>query len=215
MLKDHYSILQIPPHATLQEIKQAYRRLAMMYHPDKTKNDPHAGAKYQEIREAYDVLSNAGRKEAYLQERWYDQSIGRKRKADAITPVSILKFSLELERYVSSLDVHRMNKEGLYNHIDELLSSDTIEKLNRYDEAATTQQIINTILMAMKPLPLNFAIRLSNKLEKLANHDQISLQRIKRSLKQHQKSFLWKRYQVFLIILITVLICLLIFLTSK
>ncbi|TMI81528.1 MAG: J domain-containing protein [Bacteroidetes bacterium] len=215
MLKDYYNILQIPPHASLLEIKQAHRRLAMIYHPDKTKDDPYADTKYEEIREAYEVLSNQGRKEAYLQERWYDQSIGQKRKVGATTPVSILRLSLELEKYVSSLDVHRMNKEGLYNYINELLSSDTVENLNRYDETAITQQIINTILMAMKPLQLNFAIALSNKLEKLANHDEISLQRITSSLRQHQKSFLWKRYQFFLIIVITVLICLLIFLTSK
>jgi curved DNA-binding protein CbpA len=215
MLKDHYNILQIPPHATLQEVKQAYRRLAMMYHPDKTKNDPYTDAKYEEIREAYEVLSNPGKKEAYLQERWYDQSIGKKRKAEATTPVSILKLSLELEKYVSSLDVHRMNKEGLYKHINELLSSDTIAKLNRYNETAISQQIINTILMAMKPLSLNFAITLSTKLEQLANHDETSLQRIKSSLRQHKKSFLWKRYQVYLIIVISVLICLLIFFTTK
>jgi curved DNA-binding protein CbpA len=215
MLKDYYEILQVPSHATFQEIKQAYRRLAMIYHPDKTKGDPYAGAKYEEIREAYEVLSNPAKREAYLQERWYDQSIGRKRKAEAITPVSILKLSLELERYVSSLDVNRMNKQGLYEYINELLSSDTMEKLNSYNETAITQQIINTILMAMKPLPLNFAITLSIKLEKLANHDETSLQRIKSSLRQHQKRFLWKRYQVFLIIVITALICLLIFFTSK
>jgi len=215
MLKDYYNILQIPPHATLQEIKQAYRRLAMLYHPDKTRNDPYAGAKYDQIREAYEVLSSPRKKEAYLEERWYDQSIGRKRKVDAITPVSVLKLSLELEKYVSTLDVHRMNKEGLYDHINELLSNDTIEQLHHYNETAITQQIINTILMAMKPLPLNFAITLSTKLEKLANHDETSLQRIKSSLRQHEKSFLWKKYQVFLIIVITVLICLLIFLTSK
>lgn len=215
MLKDHYNILQIPPHATLQEVKQAYRRLAMMYHPDKTKNDPYADAKYEEVREAYEVLSNPGRKEAYLQERWYDQSIGNKRKAEPITPVSILKLSLELEKYVSSLDVNRMNKEGLYNHISELLSSDTIDKLNRYNEAAITQQIINTILMAMKPLPLNFAITLSTKLEQLANHDETSLQRINSSLREHRKNFFWKRYQVFLIVVISILICLLIFFTTK
>src|SRR5262245_58845345 len=215
MLKDYYDILQVPPHATLHEIKQAYRRLAMQYHPDKTKNEPYAAAKYEEIREAYDVLSNRDKKEAYLQERWFDQSIGRKRKIEVITPVSVLKLSLELEKYVSSLDVYRMNKEGLYDHIDELLSSDTIEKLNRYNETTIIQQIINTILMAMKPLPLNFAITLSTKLEKLANHDEISLQRIKSSLRQHQKRFFWKKYQVILIIVITVLICLLIFFTSK
>lgn len=215
MLTDYYDILQVPPHATPQEIKQAYRRLAMLYHPDKTKNDPYAEVKYAEIREAYEVLSNPAKKEAYLQERWYDQSIGRKRKAEAITPVSILKLSLELEKYVSSLDVHRMNKEGLYDYINELLSPHTIEKLNQYNETAITKQIINTILIAMKPLPLNFAITLSTKLEKLANNDETSLERIKNSLRQHRKSFLWKRYKVVLIIVITALICLLIFFTSK
>ena len=215
MLKDYYDILEVAPHATLQEIKQAYRRLAMMYHPDKTKNDPYTAAKYEEIREAYEVLSNPTKKEAYLQGRWYDQSIGRKRKAEAITPVSILKLSLELEKYVSSLDVHRMNKEGLYDYINELLSSDTIEKLNSYNETPITRQIINTTLIAMKPLPLNFATTLSAKLEKLANHDETSVQRIKGSLRQHQKNSLWKRYQVVLIIVVTVLICLLIFFTSK
>ena len=81
MLKDYYNILQIPPHASLLEIKQAHRRLAMIYHPDKTKDDPYADTKYEEIREAYEVLSNQGRKEAYLQERWYDQVLVRKEKS--------------------------------------------------------------------------------------------------------------------------------------
>lgn len=215
MLKDYYEILQIPPHATIKEIKQAYRRLAMIYHPDKTKNDPYADATYKQIREAYEVLTNPGRKEAYLQERWYDQTIGKKRKAEAVTPVSILRLCLELEKYVSSLDVHRMNKEGLFNHISELISDDTIATLNRFNDATINQQIINTILMAMKPLSLNFVITLSARLEKLAGNNETSLQRIRSSLRQHQKSFFWNRYQAVVVIIISLLLCLLIYFTSR
>ena len=123
MLKDYYQILQIEPHSTLAEIKQAFRRLAMIYHPDKNPNDKYAEVQFNEIKEAYEVLTNPVRKENYLQQRWYNQSIGKRRTAETITPVSILKLVLELEQYVSRLDVHRMNKEGLSNYIDELLST--------------------------------------------------------------------------------------------
>ncbi|HET9824003.1 MAG TPA: DnaJ domain-containing protein [Chitinophagaceae bacterium] len=214
MLKDYYDILQIGPDASLPEIKQAYRRLAMIYHPDKTKSDVY-GDKYKDIREAYEVLTNPVRKDAYLQKRWYDKSIGQKRKAETVTPVSILRLSLELERYVSSLDVHRMNKEGLYNHISELISDETIATLNRFDEPAINHQIINTILIAMRPLPLNFVITLSTRLEKLARNKEPSLLQIKSSLRQYRKRFLWNKYKTVVILIITLLLCLLIYFTSE
>src|SRR5689334_23251077 len=113
MVKDYYQILQIEPRATLVEIKQAFRRLALIYHPDKNPNDKYAEVQFKEIKEAYEVLTNPVRKENYLQERWYNQSIGKKRSAEIINPVSILKLVLELEQYVSRLDVYRLNKDEI------------------------------------------------------------------------------------------------------
>jgi curved DNA-binding protein CbpA len=215
LLKDYYNILQIPPHATLPEIKQAYRRLAMIYHPDKNRNDPYSNAQFSEIKEAYEVLTNPVKKETWLQERWYNQSIGKKRAGEAITPVSILKLSLELEKYVSLLDVHRMNKGGLARHIGELLSADTIDKLKEFDETGLNRQIISTILTAMKSLPLKFIKPLSGALVTLANNDEIALQRINHFLIQQKKIFLWEKYKGLVIILLTLLICLLIYVTTK
>jgi molecular chaperone DnaJ len=203
LLKDYYNILQLPPQATLPEIKQAYRRLAMIYHPDKNKNDPYADARFTEIKEAYEVLTSPVKKETWLQERWYNQSIGKKRTGEAITPVSILKLSLELEKYVSKLDVNRMNKEGLADYIHELFSTDTIEKLKQFNEPDINRQIITTVLTAMKPLPLKFARQLSNRFEALAGYDEIALQRIKDFLEQQRKSFLWDKYTAFVIIILT------------
>ena len=215
MLKDYYNTLQIPPHATLPEIKQAFRRLAMLYHPDKNINDPYAEVKFNEVREAYEVLTNPVKKESYLQDRWYNQSIGKKRTTGAVTPVSILKLTLELDQYVSKLDVHRMNKEGLSNYILELISTETIEKLKQFNEEGINRQIITTILKAMKPLPLKFVKPLLKRLEILSGDDQEGMQRINFFLSAQKKSFLWNKYKIVVVLLFTILICLLIYLTSK
>jgi curved DNA-binding protein CbpA len=214
MLKDYYQILQIEPHSTLAEIKQAFRRLAMIYHPDKNPNDKYAEVQFNEIKEAYEILTNPVRKETYLQQRWYNQSIGKRRTAEAVTPVSILKLVLELEQYVSRLDVHRMNKEGLSDYIDQLLSTGTIEILKQFNEPEINRQIITSTLSAMRSLPMKFLGKVPGRLEILAD-DQTSLLRIKSFLKNRKKVFLWDRYKVAVIILFTVVICLVIYFTSR
>jgi len=63
--KDYYKILGIDKDASQQEIKRAYRDLAITYHPDRNPSDPSALAKIQEINEAYAVLSNLQKKRDY------------------------------------------------------------------------------------------------------------------------------------------------------
>jgi DnaJ family protein B protein 4 len=53
----------VPLTATVPEIKQAYRKLVMIYHPDKNNDDPYALARFNEVKEAYEVLMNPGKKE--------------------------------------------------------------------------------------------------------------------------------------------------------
>ncbi|HVS71492.1 MAG TPA: DnaJ C-terminal domain-containing protein [Phycisphaerae bacterium] len=65
--RDYYEILGIAKNATADEIKKAYRKLARKYHPDVNKNDSSAEAKFKEVQEAYDVLSDAKKREAYDQ----------------------------------------------------------------------------------------------------------------------------------------------------
>jgi len=100
-LKDYYTILELSPSASLDEIKKAYRRLALIHHPDKKGNDPYAAAQFSEIKEAYETLTHPAKKDLYLQQRWYAQSIGQRKKQEIITPVSVLKQLIELERYTA------------------------------------------------------------------------------------------------------------------
>jgi len=63
-MKDYYKILGVSPHASEAEIKRAYRKLAIQYHPDKNP-DPVAETLFKEINEAYDVLGDREKKSAY------------------------------------------------------------------------------------------------------------------------------------------------------
>ena len=58
MGKDYYNILQITRSAKDAEIKQAYRKIALNFHPIKNPGDRHAADKFKESSEAYDVLSH-------------------------------------------------------------------------------------------------------------------------------------------------------------
>ncbi|MCK5850904.1 MAG: molecular chaperone DnaJ [Kiritimatiellae bacterium] len=65
--KDYYELLGVNRQATDGEIKKAYRKRAMKYHPDKNSGDKVAEAKFKEISEAYEVLSDAGKRQQYDQ----------------------------------------------------------------------------------------------------------------------------------------------------
>jgi molecular chaperone DnaJ len=67
MAKDFYAILGVPRSATEADIKQAYRRLSRELHPDKHKGDKEKEARFKEVNEAYDVLSNPKKRQSYDQ----------------------------------------------------------------------------------------------------------------------------------------------------
>ena len=65
--RDYYEVLGVSKSADATEIKKAYRKLALKYHPDKNPGDKEAEEKFKEAAEAYDVLSNEEKKRRYDQ----------------------------------------------------------------------------------------------------------------------------------------------------
>ncbi|WP_143304742.1 DnaJ C-terminal domain-containing protein [Chitinophaga vietnamensis] len=80
-VKDYYKVLGVDKTATAEQIKKAYRKLAVKYHPDKNPGDKAAEDKFKDINEAYEVLSDAEKRKKYDQfgenYKYYEQHGGR------------------------------------------------------------------------------------------------------------------------------------------
>src|SRR5438874_6783913 len=63
--RDYYEILGVAREADAEEIKRAYRKLAMQYHPDRTMGDPEGEQKFKEAAEAYEVLRDPEKRRRY------------------------------------------------------------------------------------------------------------------------------------------------------
>jgi curved DNA-binding protein CbpA len=186
----------------------------MNLHPDKTGSDPYAKEKFQAIKEAYEVLTHPRRRNAYLQERWYEQSRGRKMSARIVTPETILQQALELERYTRTLDAHRMDRQGLTDYLLELLNSETLEKLAAFNDHAANQQIIRTMLRCTHLLNRRQETKVLDRLRQIPSGpgDENGVDEYeRRSVAQHQ----WDRWKPWLVIAAVIVMCALIYFASK
>ena len=69
-MKDYYYFLGIKPNASSEDIKKAYRKLSLKYHPDKNENDEFFTDRFREIKEAYEPLMKK------ISKKFYDQQFG-------------------------------------------------------------------------------------------------------------------------------------------
>jgi molecular chaperone DnaJ len=72
--RDFYEILGVSKSASADEIKKAYRKVAMQFHPDRNPGDKQAEEKFKEAAEAYEILSDADKKAKY--DRFGHQAFG-------------------------------------------------------------------------------------------------------------------------------------------
>ncbi|MEM9896981.1 MAG: DnaJ domain-containing protein, partial [Bacteroidota bacterium] len=72
--RDYYDVLGVSKSASKDEMKKAYRKIAIKYHPDKNPDDKEAEEKFKEAAEAYEVLSNDEKRQQY--DRFGHQGVG-------------------------------------------------------------------------------------------------------------------------------------------
>ena len=119
MAKDYYKILNITEFSTSEEIKNAYRQLARKWHPDVAGNTPDVLAKFKEINEAYEILSNNLKKADYdSARRFYNYA---KQDSEAKQRANNVKESYQTKHNNTS-EEHKKDKKGFAFHWEEFIT---------------------------------------------------------------------------------------------
>ena len=207
----------MPPSATPQDVKKAYRQLALKYHPDRNPENQEAESSFKEVQEAYEVLSHPEKRSAYNQRRWYRHHTARATATEeVITPVLLYKKSLKLHQYIRTLDTAFLNRKALYQYIhDYLLGEKFMQVLQETNEASINQQIIAELLQVSKILPYEKAKSICARLQLMAGKDAHASAMIDAFVKQRKVYNYWEKYQQLVILLITLAMCWLIYVVSK
>ena len=215
-MKDYYTILECSPSSTRDEIKRNFRRLAQQYHPDKNAGDAYATARFHDIREAYETLTQPAKKNAWLQERWLQQvmntAIG---ETEPLTPYLILDKVLKTEKYIATSDSFRMDYLRMATVLEELISTENRNCLLTFNELEVNRTIVRRLISTAKPFPLHFLGKFIHYLEQFTAGDLESYQCVQQFKKQLRLKHNWEIIKIPLILLFTLIICLIIYSVGK
>lgn len=206
--KNYYKILNIDYTASLADIKSAYRKLALLYHPDKTNNEL-LKAKFVDIKEAYEVLRDPVKRKNYS--LTFDNF--NYKKEEQLTPYQLVQKVRDLQTKIAKIDPYRMDLDRLEFNITELLSERNIETLNRTEDRDIVQQFIEELLNAATPLSPKQLKPIADHLTPLA--DELTKERIQQLLHSHNRNSLWEANKIIFAIAIGIFLCLLIYFLGK
>lgn len=207
IVKDYYKTLELTPVASLQEIKKAFRRLAVKYHPDKNNGDHLAAARFVEIQEAYEVLSDPQKREEYNYNRWYTRKTGTGYTEQPLTPEELLASTEKLKDAIASMNFFQVDFHSLSSHIRQLLNETNIAILHQYKIINTNRRIIKNLLQAATPLPLKEHLPVHESLMQLANDDEEMKQLLQQALRSKTQRHQWDRYKWIVVVLIIAFVC--------
>ncbi|WP_127130146.1 J domain-containing protein [Pseudoflavitalea rhizosphaerae] len=207
IVKDYYKVLEVTPVASLQEIRKSFRRLAIKYHPDKNDGDHLAAARFIEIQEAWEVLSDPQKREEYNYNRWYTRRTGAGYTEQSLTPEEILASSDKVKNTIASMNFFQVDFHSLSNHIRQLLNETNLNILRQFNRINTNHQIIKNLLQAAAPLPLKEHQPVHISLMQLAGDDEEMKQLLQQALRAKKQRDQWDRYKWLVVILIIAFIC--------
>ncbi len=213
-LKDHYRILEVAPRATLQEIKQAYRRLAHQYHPDKNQST-FASARFQELQEAYNILSHADKRRKYDEERWLSGMGNRATDQRIVTAEWILQEATKLKDHVAAADTYRMSKSALYDYVQLLLSDPHMAILQQQGDKKLNTELVDEILHATASLKTPYTQQIAIRLVQLAGSNDTLAQYINDITDSRLKAEQRDNMMPYIAVAITVFLCLLMYLYGR
>lgn len=214
LLKDYYKILELKPGAPVADIKKSFRRLALLYHPDKNFGSKVYEAKFKEIKEAYEILSDIRQRQEYNSRRREQSQTEKKdtyRQPDAQT---LLNQAAEFRKKITALDPERMNKRAVYHHIQHLLVIQNILILKHTNDLRISRTFIDEILTCSRFLRFPQVEKICVQLAQLAGTDNETFKKIYQFSRQSRIETYWGKYKFAVAVIVAVLLCLLIYVLS-
>lgn len=173
-LKDHYRTLNVSPTATGEEVRKAFRQLALRYHPDRNPESPFAEGHFMEIREAYHVLGDEQRRGRYDEERWLLGMGNRGPAHGKLSAEWVRGAAAKLRRHMERIDTYRMDHEALQHYLLLLLSD---AHLSVVEHSPLLPEVVRDALAASARLKLPLLPPVMERLKILAGQDD-SLQAV-------------------------------------
>jgi len=185
MDKNYYQILGLATTCTDAEIKIAYRKLAVKFHPDKNQNDKYFEERFKELQEAYEVLSNPTTRSDYdikigkktaQQQAPPKKTSGETKKEQGSTPQSLAADIEAIYQKLKWTEPEQINYNELLKLIDSVLNENLVTQLLRIGDISSNERIINSIAELTKFLKRTDLQKYALLLVRLsgANNDLIS-----------------------------------------
>lgn len=202
-MKDYYQVLNVPPSATQETIKKAFRRLALQYHPDKNTADL-AHTRFAAIQEAYAVLGNASKRAAYNYRRYLANP---SRKPLPETVADVLHASEVLYRKAITIDPFRVDLDLLSFEVKELLSDHNLSLLLQANDPVISLQVTRHLIAAWQLLPYRRILAGITSLDALAAQDTGVRETLGHFIRTARRQYYWNRYKIYIAVSIAALFC--------
>lgn len=206
--KNYYELLGIAPNASFAEIKAAYRRLALQYHPDKNAEDTAAEQVFKEINEAYTVLSDESKRTVY--HRKYSGKFSATTKRDAVPATAQMIYDrlCAIYKNFEHADPYRMDKDALLHQLEQLFSAYHLAVLKRENNLPMNNAIVDKTLALLGLLQVGQQKKILEMLDGMPHGRAI---KINTFLKRQRQIYFWEKYKLLFVLIAAVAICLLMY----
>lgn len=209
--KDYYRILNVKSSAPVNEIKNAYRKLAMKYHPDKNSGDALAAAVFTDVAEAYGVLSDDTLRKQYNNRR-YITAVQEYKKP--IETIETLNERIEtINEQIKNINPVHLHKDALLYELMQLFPEDV--DLLSYTNKNLLTVFLEKIITASAYLSSAQTKQLILLLQPLYEKNTWLRRSMQTLLQRQQQNECWEKYKIVLAVAAAIILCILIFVAVK